>query len=421
MDLIYLEYLRYIIKLFLFLIVHKNNFNIAIVGGGIIGLATAFQLQNNFPDLNIVVFEKEDKLAFHQTGRNSGVIHSGLYYTPGSLKAENCVAGRKQLIEFAIENNIDFDVCGKVVVAVNEEESKRLEKLKINGEKNGLKGLKILNSSELKEIEPNVVGMKALWVPEAGIIDYQQVANKFAEKIKLINPKSRIETGCKVLDYNISSINTSKGIFNANNIVFCCGLFADRLALKDNLNLDMQIVGFRGDYYKLTDNAKSKVNNLIYPVPNPDFPFLGVHFTRMINSDIECGPNAVFTFKREGYSSSSFNLRDTVQSLSFKGTWKLFINHWKFGLDEYKRAFSKTLFLKELNKLVPSLEINDIIKGRSGVRAMALASEGNIIDDFKIIKSKKNIHILNAPSPAATACLAIGMQIMEEAKTHFKL
>ena len=399
----------------------KTKFDIAIVGGGIVGLATAFQLQTNFPHLEVVVFEKEKELAFHQSGRNSGVIHSGLYYNPGSSKAKNCVKGRRQLIKFAKENNVDFDICGKIVVAVNQQECLKLKQLKINGERNGLKGLRMLTPAEFKRIEPNAEGVKALWVPESGIINYKDVTNKLAKQIKLINPNSDVITNCEVLDYNNSKIETLKGSFNAKNVIFCGGLFSDRLAVKDKINLDLQIVGFRGDYYSLSAVSKSKVNNLIYPVPNADFPFLGVHFTRMINGDIECGPNAVFTFKREGYSKIAFSIKDTIQALSFSGTWRLFINHWKFGLLEYKRAFSKSLFLKQLQKIIPSLEMNDIINGRSGVRAMALDSNGQVIDDFKIVKNKNNIHVLNAPSPAATACLAIGEQIMEEAKRHFKL
>ena len=399
----------------------KTEFDIAIVGGGIVGLATAFKLQSHFPNLNLVVFEKEKELALHQTGRNSGVIHSGLYYKKGSLKAKNCVEGRKDLIEFAEQNNVEYDICGKIVVAINKEEEERLIQLKNNGEKNGVTGLQLLNPEEFKKIEPNVEGVQALWVPESGIIDYKEVANKLAEKVKSINNSSEIITNCEVKNYNNSEIETSKGTFKANHIIFCGGLFSDRLATKDKIKLNMQIVGFRGDYYELTEQAKSKVNNLIYPVPNPEFPFLGVHFTRMIDGKIECGPNAVFTFKREGYSKTGFNLKDTIQALSFSGTWRLFINHWKFGFNEYKRAFSKSLFLKELQKMMPLLKMEDIIAGRSGVRAMALGNDGEIIDDFKIIKNKKNIHILNAPSPAATACLAIGEQIMLEAKTHFNL
>ena len=399
----------------------NKEYDIAIVGGGIIGLATAFQLQKKFPKLNLVVFEKEKELAFHQTGRNSGVIHSGLYYKPGSFKAKNCVEGRKQLVKFAKENNINYDVCGKIVVAINEEESKRLDQLKINGEQNGLVGLKLLTPEEFQKIEPNVDGVKALWVPESGIIDYKGITNKFADKVKSINSESLIITDCEVKDYKENQIKTSKGIYKSKHIIFCGGLFADRLAAKDKVKLEMQIVGFRGDYYELSEKAKSKINNLVYPVPNPEFPFLGVHFTRMTNGDIECGPNAVFTFKREGYNKTDFSLKDTFESLSFRGTFKLFINHWKFGVNEYKRALSKSLFLKELQKMMPSLKMKDIVSGRSGVRAMALSSDGEVIDDFKIVKNKRNIHVLNAPSPAATACLAIGNQIMEEAKIHFKL
>ena len=385
------------------------------------GLATAYQIQREFSTLNIVVFEKEKELAFHQTGRNSGVIHSGLYYKNGSLKAKNCVDGRKDLVSFSKKHNIKYELCGKLVVAINPLEAKRLEALKENGEKNGLLGLKLLNPEEFNKIEPNIEGLKALWVPEAGIIDYKGITNKLSELLLTKNPNSKVITDCEVLDYNDANINTTNGEFNAKHIIFCGGLFADRLAVKDNIKLDMQIVGFRGDYYELADYAKSKINNLVYPVPNPEFPFLGVHFTRMTNGDIECGPNAVFTFKREGYNKTDFNFKDTVQALGFVGTWLLFINHWKFGLNEYKRAFSKSLFLKELQKMMPTLKMEDIVEGRSGVRAMALGSNGEVIDDFKIIKNKKNIHVLNAPSPAATACFSIGKQIMEEAKLHFNL
>ena len=400
---------------------NKTNYDIAIIGGGIVGTATAFTIQDKYPNLKIVVFEKEKELAYHQSGRNSGVIHSGLYYNPESKKAKNCIRGRKLLVEFAKQNNISYDVCGKLVVAVNDEESYRLEQLKINGEKNGLIGLKLLNSEEIKIIEPHVVGLKALQVPEAGIIDYKQVTKKLAEKLKLINTNSRVITNCKVLDYNNDNIKTSRGNFKAHHIIFCGGLFSDRLAVNDGLNLDFKIVGFRGDYYKLVENAKSKVNHLIYPVPNPDFPFLGVHFTRMCNGDIECGPNAVFTFKREGYNRSDFSFKDTFDALKFSGTQKLFINQWKFGLNEYKRAFSKSLFLKQLQKMIPLLEMRDIVKGRSGVRAIALQSNGEILDDFLIVKNNKNIHVLNAPSPAATACLAIGEEVMRVSKEYFKL
>ena len=397
------------------------KFDVAIVGGGIVGLATAYKLQLKYPKLCLAVVEKEDSLAFHQTGRNSGVIHSGLYYKPNSLKAKNCVNGRKQLVEFAENNNIDYDVCGKIVLATNKREAKKLLQLKINGEKNGLKDLKILDSNELKEIEPNAVGKSALYVPESGIIDYKQTTKKFAEKITSINNKSKIILSCEVFNFKNDYLLTSKGKIYTKNNIFCAGLFSDRLAGKDNLKTNMKIVSFRGDYYKLKESSKHMIKNLIYPVPNPEFPFLGVHLTRMTNGSIECGPNAVYSFKREGYSKFSFNLMDTIESLFFIGTLKLFINHWKFGLNEYKRSFSKRLFLRDLQKLVPSLMLNDLEKGKSGVRAMALGEDGDVIDDFKIIKNNKNIHVLNAPSPAATACLAIADNIVLVFAKHFSL
>ena len=350
----------------------NEKFDVSVVGGGIVGLACAYKLQLKFPKLKIIVLEKENELAFHQTGRNSGVIHSGLYYKPGSFKAKNCVQGRKQLVQFAKKYDIRHDVCGKIVLATNTSEAKKLVDLKENGEKNGLVNLSILNVSQLKNIEPNAGGVSALWVPESGIIDYKQVTNKLADLIRVINPESKILCSCEVLDINDNFLKTSIGDIFVKNNIFCSGLFSDRFAKKDNIDLDMKIVGFRGDYFKLSENAKNKINNLIYPVPNPEFPFLGVHFTRMTNGDIECGPNAVYTFKREGYKKLSFNLLDTIDSLFFIGTWKLFINHWKFGLDEYRRAFSKRLFLRDLKKLVPSLSMKDIVVGKSGVRAMAL-------------------------------------------------
>ena len=400
---------------------NKNNFDVAIIGGGIVGLATAYKLQIYSPKLKIVVLEKEKELAFHQTGRNSGVIHSGLYYKPGSFKAKNCVEGRKQLVDFALKNSVEHDVCGKIVLAVNEKESAYLIKLKKNGEVNGLKGMVIMSPNEFHKIEPYAVGVSALWVPESGIINYKQTVQKFAEKIVEINPMSKIICSCKVTDFSDNHLKTSKGDFYVKNNIFCAGLFSDRLAEKDKFKLNTKIVGFRGDYYQLSQKAKNKVNNLIYPVPNPEFPFLGVHFTRMTDGSVECGPNAVFTFKREGYNKTAFSFKDTLDSLFFSGTIRLFINHWKFGVNEYRRAFSKRLFLRDLQRLIPSLSMKDIIVGKSGVRAMALASNGEIIDDFKIVMNKNNIHVINAPSPAATACLSIADNIVSTAIKEFKL
>ena len=399
----------------------EATYDIAIVGGGIVGLATAYKIQREFPKLNMIIIEKESELAFHQTGRNSGVIHSGLYYKPGTFRAKNCVKGRRQLIEFAKENNIAHDICGKIVLAVTQREAAQLATLKKNGEQNGLEELKILTPQEFKKIEPKAEGAAALSVPQSGIIDYKEVCNKFAELIKQMNPKSKIALNCEVLDIEDGLLFSTKGKLKVEHTIFCGGLFSDRLAKKDKVKLDIQIVGFRGDYFQLSNQAKCKVNNLIYPVPNPEFPFLGVHFTRMMNGEIECGPNAVFTFKREGYKKTDFSWKDSFQALSFLGTWRLFINHWKFGLNEYRRAFSKALFLKELQKMIPTLKMEDIIEGRSGVRAMALGIDGEVIDDFRIVQNKNNLHVLNAPSPAATACLAIGDQIMEKSRIYFNL
>ena len=399
-----------------------DSFDFAIVGGGIVGLSCAYKLQIEYPQLNIVVFEKEQTLAAHQTGRNSGVIHSGLYYRPGSFRAKNCVNGRKQLVEFAKKYNIKHDVCGKVVVAVNPDEEELLDKIFEKGKANGLQGIEKIDAVRLKEIEPYVEGIAALWVPESGIIDFVSVTNKLAELITDINPNSQIIYSCEVKSFDDGGlINTTKGQYKSDKKIICGGLFSDRLAQKDKVHSDVRIVGFRGDYYDLSEKGKSKVNNLIYPVPNPEFPFLGVHFTRMVDGSIECGPNAVFTFKREGYGKTDFNLKDTLEALMYKGTWKLFFKHWRFGLNEYKRAFSKRLFLKELNRLIPSLKMDDIVVGRSGVRAMALGQDGEVFDDFKIVSKDNSIHVLNAPSPAATACLAIGDEVIAVLKKNFSL
>ncbi|MGC6469940.1 MAG: L-2-hydroxyglutarate oxidase [Flavobacteriales bacterium] len=401
--------------------VENKHFDLAVIGGGIVGLSCAYKIQKHYPSLKLVVMEKEDRLAAHQTGRNSGVIHSGLYYKPGSFRAKNCVNGRKQLVQFAKRHNIAHDICGKVVVAVNDQELKRLDGIYERGKANGLEGLEKIDSKQLKAIEPHVEGLAALKVPESGIIDFVGVTNELAKQIESINPNSKILESCQVYDFNNDEINTSQGRFSVKHKVFCSGLFSDRLAKKDGVDSSLKIVGFRGDYYDLTEQAKHKVKHLIYPVPNPEFPFLGVHFTRMVDGCIECGPNAVFTFKREGYGKTDFNLKDTLEALMYKGTWKLFFKHWRFGLNEYKRAFSKRLFLKELNRLIPSLEMNDIVVGRSGVRAMALGADGEVFDDFKIKCKGNSIHVLNAPSPAATACLAIGDEVLEVVKQNFSL
>jgi L-2-hydroxyglutarate oxidase len=394
----------------------SNKFDYIIVGAGIVGLATAYKLQLKFPDKSIGVIEKEAAVGFHQTGRNSGVIHSGIYYKPGSYKAVNCNNGRNQLVEFAKKFKVKHDVCGKVIVATKKEELPILNKIFEKGIQNGTEGICFLNAEEIKEKEPFIEGIKAIWVPSAGIIDYVQVCKEFASQIIKLNSNSEVVTSCEVLkietSVNSSVIKTSKGNFEANRVIFCSGLQSDRIAIKDDLKLDMHIVGFRGDYYEFKPESIHKIKNLVYPVPDPKFPFLGVHFTRMTDGSIECGPNAVFTFKREGYKRTSFSFRDTFEALIFKGTWKLFGRHWRKGIDEYKRAFSKRLFVKELRKMMPSITVNDVQVARSGVRAQAIDYDGAMVDDFKIMKHNGNIHVINAPSPAATACMAVADEII---------
>jgi L-2-hydroxyglutarate oxidase len=403
----------------------EKIYDITIVGGGIVGAATAYKIQLKHPSLKILLIEKEDHLANHQTGNNSGVIHSGLYYKPGSYKAKNCVDGRKQLVKFAKEHNIKHDVCGKVVVAVEENELPFMDNIFQNGLANDTEGIEKITADQVKEIEPFVKCIGGIWVPCTGIIDYRGTTEKLAELVTQNQLESKIVLGEEVKDYvhgeNSTEVITSKGKYLTKYMIFCGGLQADRLAKKDNVDLKEKVVGFRGDYYDLTEQAKHKVKNLIYPVPNPDFPFLGVHFTRMVNGGIECGPNAVFTFKREGYKKTDFDIKDTFDALTYKGTWKLFFNNMSFAANEYRRAFSKKLFLKTLQRMIPDLSMEDIEPGGAGVRAMLLNEDGDTRDDFRIEYKDKSIHVLNAPSPAATACLAIGDAICEMAEKQFGL
>jgi L-2-hydroxyglutarate oxidase len=403
----------------------STSFDIAIVGGGIVGAATLYQLQQRYPDRTILLIEKEKELAGHQTGNNSGVIHSGLYYPPGSLKAKNCVEGRRALVKFAQEHKVPHDVCGKVVVAVDESEMPMLEKIHGIGQQNEIEGLERIGADELKQIEPHCKGIGALWVPCTGIIDYRAATRKMVELALGLQPKSALRLGEEVTSFErvgdqtvIQTSLSNEGV-TAKHVVVCGGLQADRLARKDGVDLKERVVGFRGDYYELTDEAKHKVKNLIYPVPNPDFPFLGVHFTRMTDGEVECGPNAVFTFKREGYGKTDFDLKDTMEALGYGGTWKLFFNNMAFGINEYRRAFSKRLFLKTLQRMIPDLTMDDLRPGRSGVRALLLSQDGDTRDDFRISYTDRNIHVLNAPSPAATAALAIGEHIAELSAERF--
>ena len=401
------------------------QFDIAIIGGGIVGAATFYKIQKRNPSLKLALFEKEDSLAAHQTGHNSGVIHSGLYYKPGSLKARNCIEGRHELVDFAKTYNVDHDVCGKVVVATDEKELPHMNRIFGIGTENKIEGIEKINAEQVREIEPHVNSIGGIWVPCTGIIDFVGATKKMVELAQSINENSKVFMGHEIKNIDkedtFSVLHSTKGTFKTKYLVFCAGLQADRLAKKDGVKLKEKVVGFRGDYYELTDQAKHKVKNLIYPVPNPDFPFLGVHFTRMTNGEIECGPNAVFTFKREGYNKTDFSLKDTADALSYGGTWKLFFNNMSFGINEYRRAFSKRLFLKTLQRMIPSLESNDIRPGRAGVRALLLSQDGDTRDDFRIEYHGNSIHVLNAPSPAATASLAIGNYVSEEAEKHFSI
>lgn len=401
------------------------TYDIAIIGGGIVGAATFYKMQKKYPHLKIILIEKMDKLADHQTGHNSGVIHSGLYYKPGSLKAKNCIQGRHELVAFAKEHGIKHDICGKLVVATDPSELPNMEKIFQTALENEIEGIEWISAEQVKEHEPFVESIGGIWVPCTGIIDFRAATEKMVELALALNSESKLVLGYEVKAIekgeNTSKIVTNKGTFEAEYLIFCAGLQADRLAKKDGVDLKEKVVGFRGDYYELTEQGKHKIKNLIYPVPNPDFPFLGVHFTRMTDGEIECGPNAVFTFKREGYGKTDFSLRDSWDALTYRGTWKLFFSNMRFGINEYRRAFSKRLFLKTLQRMVPSLTMEDLRPGRAGVRALLLRQDGDTRDDFRIEYHGKSIHVLNAPSPAATASLAIGGYIVTEAEKHFSL
>lgn len=403
----------------------KEIFDVCIVGGGIVGAATFFKLQMRNPELKIALVEKEDRLAAHQTGHNSGVIHSGLYYKPGSLKAENCVKGRHELVAFAKEYGVDHDVCGKVVVAKSQDELPFMEKIFNTGLENKIEGIEKISPEQVADIEPFVKCVGGIHVPVTGIIDFVGATEKMVEVALAKQPASKLFLKDQVIDIidetDQHQVVTENRIIHTRRMIFCGGLQADRLAKKDGVDIKEKVVGFRGDYYELEDHAKEKVKHLIYPVPNPAFPFLGVHFTRMTNGETECGPNAVFTFKREGYGKTDFSWADSWSALTYGGTWRLFFGNVRFGINEYRRAFSKRLFLKTLQTMIPSLTMEDIRPGRSGVRAMLLSQDGDTRDDFRIEHSKDSIHVLNAPSPAATASLAIGDYVAELAEKHFDL
>ena len=396
-------------------------------GGGILGLATALKLIRAHPSLRLLILEKEAELARHQTGNNSGVIHSGLYYRPGSLKARSCVAGRKELMAFCDENAVPYEICGKVVVATSQEELPRLEELHRRGIANGLKDLEIIGPERLKELEPHATGIQGLHVPETGIIDYKKVAAAYAEKIRDAGGDIRLsQRVVGILDRPEEIVlQTSGGDYRTKHLINCCGLQSDIVAQMmggaNNSEEEHRIIPFRGEYYKIAPERQFLVRNLIYPVPDPTFPFLGVHFTRMARGGVEAGPNAVFAYAREGYRHTDINLSDLWRTISFKGFWAITGKYWQTGFGELYRSLSKSAFVRALQKLLPEIRESDLVPGGAGVRAQAVSASGALVDDFVIKQSRKAIHVLNAPSPGATASLAIGQQICEMAEKNFEL
>jgi (S)-2-hydroxyglutarate dehydrogenase len=394
-----------------------SRYDVIIIGGGVVGLAVGLELTKRFPDVRLLLVEKESHVGQHQSGHNSGVIHSGVYYKPGSLKAKLCVEGARAMVAFCREQDIPCHICGKVIVATDETEFPRLEELHRRGVANGLAGLRMLEPEELREIEPHASGLRALAVPSTGITDYLKVCQKYAEIIParggMIKTSTTV-TGIKVNSTEVA-VETNRGAFTTAFLVNCAGLFSDRISRMAGEERDLTIVPFRGEYYHLIPGRSSLVRALIYPVPDPQFPFLGVHFTRRVEGTVDAGPNAVLAFRREGYRRSDFNLRDLASSLAFPGFWRMAGKHWRSGLDEFHRSFSKAAFLHALQRLLPELQEEDLMPGGSGVRAQALRRDGTLVDDFQFVSSARMLHVLNVPSPAATASLLIGRFIVDTA------
>lgn len=392
--------------------------DVLIIGAGIVGLSTAHQLLKLNNNITVTILEKENGVAKHQTGNNSGVIHSGIYYKPGSLKAQNCLRGYDMLIDFCKAENINYELCGKIVVAIKPEEIAGLETLYQRGIQNGLSGLRFLNKDEIKQYEPNCTGIKGVFVPQTGIVDYKQIAVKLAEKINN-NPNGKIVLNSKITtivgNEHGAVVHSDDERYEARLVINCAGLYCDKVAAMAGEKLNMQIIPFRGEYYSIKPEKAHLVKNLIYPVPDPNFPFLGVHFTRRISGEIEAGPNAVFAFQREGYKKTDFKWSEFWESISFGGFRKVASKYWKTGLGEYHRSYFKPAFVKALQQLVPAIQEDDLEPAGAGVRAQACDKDGGLIDDFYIQESTSFIHVLNAPSPAATSSLSIGLEVAERA------
>ncbi len=394
--------------------------DIAIVGGGIVGLATAMALARR-GGFRITVLEAESRLAAHQTGNNSGVIHSGLYYKPGSLKAQLCVSGREALYRFCAEHAIPHERCGKIVVAVDEQQVPMLDALESRGRANGLTGLQRLDARGIREHEPHVAGLAGLLVPETGIVDYVAVANAFADVVRAQG--HRVHIADRVLAVRQAPeclhVTTAQGRLACRYLINCGGLQSDRVARLCGVRPGLRIIPFRGEYYELKPVRRHLVKNLIYPVPDPRFPFLGVHFTRMIGGGVEAGPNAVLAFKREGYRKTSFSLRDSIAIGGYPGFWRMAARHWRMGMGEIYRSWNKSAFVRALRALIPEVQAADLVPGGAGVRAQAVEPSGALVDDFRIIEANRMVHVLNAPSPAATASISIGAHIADRAARHF--
>ena len=401
----------------------SRPYDVAIIGGGIIGLATALQLTGRYPRCRMVVIEKEEGLAAHQTGHNSGVIHSGIYYRPGSQKAQFCVRGVTALLQFCQEHDIQYQLCGKVIVATDPSELPQLEELYGRGKANGVEGLEIIGPERLKEIEPHARGIRALYAPRTGIVDFTQVSNAYAARVRANG--GEILTSTRLMDITpvteLLALETSGGVIHARHLINCGGLHADRIARMMGLEPEVRIVPFRGDYFTLRPHARQLVRGLIYPVPDPRFPFLGVHFTRTIRGQVEAGPNAVLALAREGYGKRDFNLSDALGTLAYRGFWRMARKYWRVGMGEVYRAMRKGVFVRDLQRLVPAVTAADVGPGGSGLRAQALSRSGVLLDDFSIQVTGSAIHVLNAPSPGATSSLTIGEAIASLAASSFGL
>jgi (S)-2-hydroxyglutarate dehydrogenase len=399
----------------------SKTWDVAIIGGGIVGTATGMAIACRPGRPSVLILEAENKLAAHQTGNNSGVVHSGLYYKPGSLKARNCVEGREAMYRFCQEHGIPHERCGKLVVATSAGQMPSLEELYRRGVANGLQDLKQLEVAELKEHEPNVVGIAGLHVKETGIVDYTAVTHTYARLVR--EAGGEIRTGSRVTAVRRQNgglvLETASGAVEARGLINCGGLQSDRVAKLCGVEPGVKIIPFRGEYYELVKERQSLVRNLIYPVPDPRFPFLGVHFTRMINGGIEAGPNAVLAFRREGYARTSFSVKDSLEMVGYPGFWRMAGKYWRMGMEEMYRSASKRAFVKALQGLIPALGDQDVHPSGAGVRAQALDPDGKLLDDFRIVEAERMIHVLNAPSPAATASISIGRTIAEMATKSF--